>query len=150
MLLQCTCQKVICSSIATYKPQVPISSCAYEITIPVYIPQMNPMQSTLWLGTLICIYFTQLAYTSEHICPTALLLWSTYSPTLLYIQVQKRNNNLQQVLPTLLLFCARNKYGLQMPHMQITSCAHMWQQCQYIYLIWTYYHQQCDQEHWYT
>ena len=35
-------------------------------------------------------------------------------------------------------------------HMPISSCVHMTQLCQYIYLIWTKSNQQCDQEHWYT
>ena len=36
--------------------------------------------------------------------------------------------------------------SLNMPHIQITSCAHIVQLCQYQYLIWTHCNQQCNQK----
>ena len=53
------------------------------------------------------------------------------------------------------LGCTKDLYTPQMLHaynsyIQISSCAHMRQLCQYICLIWTNFSQQWGQEHWYT
>ena len=42
------------------------------------------------------------------------------------------------------------KYSHQMPHMpHIQNGSHKKQVCEYIYLIWTQYYQQCDKDHQY-
>ena len=50
------------------------------------------------------------------------------------------------VCHTVTNICTRNKYNPQMPHTQITQCASMGEVCQYIYHIWSHWHQTCDQE----
>ena len=59
--------------------------CTNDTTISLYMPHMDPMQSTMWPGTLVYIiehYWHILVnkYASHitHICPTVLPLWSTY------------------------------------------------------------------------
>ena len=46
------------------------------------------------------------------------------------------------------LICPSN--GTYKPHLQISSCAHRRQLCQYICFIQTYCNQQYDHKHWYT
>ena len=38
-----------------YKPHMPISSCVHETTTSVYMPHMDPLQSTMWPRTLVYI-----------------------------------------------------------------------------------------------
>ena len=83
-----------------------------------------------------------------HACPTALLLWSTYRPPH-YCTYKSPQKTQQFAMGTLHIIskCAWKKYAPQMPHIQISSCTDMKQLCKYIYPIWTYFNQQCDQKH---
>ena len=61
---------------------------------------------------------------------------------------QKKNlTKLQLLFPCYNHICANNKYVPQMPQI-----CHMctWDNCQYIYPIWTQCNQQCHNKHWYT
>ena len=42
--------------------------CISETTMSVYMLHINSLQSTMWPGTLVYIYFTLLAYAPKHIC----------------------------------------------------------------------------------
>ena len=125
MLLLCTNQKVICSSNITYKPHVPISSCAHMTQLCQYIylilTQLNQQCDQEHRYTYMSHYWhmplNKYACDIVHICPTALILWPTCRHILLYIQVQKttfhnrHSTNYRQI-------CARHKYAPQMPHIQ--------------------------------
>ena len=53
--------------------------CTYE-TLSVYMPHMNLLQSTMWLGTLVYIHVTLLKHASEKIClphHTYICHWTT-------------------------------------------------------------------------
>ena len=122
MLLPCTCQKLICSSNATFKLHMPVSSCAYLRQLCQYI-------------CLIWTHYNQQCdqkhwYNPLHnigICP-----WTNMPPklhiyialhyhcslhidhTLLHIQVQK-TTNYNSYLVCYIHTCGNNKYAPVMP-----------------------------------
>ena len=81
ILLSCTCQKQICPSNATYANYL---MCRYEITIILYMPNMNLLQSTMWLRTLVHIQFTLLAYVPDKCLPLCIYM-SICTVTVVYL-----------------------------------------------------------------
>ena len=101
--------------------------CRYEATMFIYIPHMNSIQSTMWPGAMV--------YNHSHY---------------LDMPLNKYVCHIVHICSLLLLSTYRSHFTFQVPHMPITSCAGMRELCPHIYLIWTPWNEQCDQEHWYT
>ena len=52
-----------------YKPHMPITICAHETTMTVYVPHMNSVQSIMWTKALMYIYISHYWHMShEQIC----------------------------------------------------------------------------------
>ena len=113
----------MCLKYAPEMPGMPITSCAHETTMSVYMPHMNSMQLTMQQDTLvymfhntdICprtntpdilhIYVPLHCYCSLHI-----------DPTLLHISVKKKKKQIVTLIYHATATCANNKDPLQMPH----------------------------------
>ena len=99
--------------------------------LSVYMPHMNPLQSTMWPGTLIYIHFILLEFASEqichtvHLCTIALPLSSTYRPHSTLHVGYKIINSISYG-PCCHHISASNKYAPQIPYI---CCI-----CQVVYL----------------
>ena len=90
--------KLICPSNSTYKPHVPITWCAHIWQLCQYIclirtqcyQQCDQEHRCTYISHYWHMPFTRYACDYVHICPTVLLLWSTYRPNWLYVEVQKK------------------------------------------------------------
>ena len=89
----------------------------YETTMPVYIPHMNSLQSTMSPKTLVYAYFTLLVYAYKQIHLSLHVYSTTYIDLILLHISTKCNLN----LPCYYYTWASNKYALEMPHMPHTK-----------------------------
>ena len=122
-------------------------------TILVYKSYMISLQSIMSSQPLIYISqywhmpMNKYAYNTTHVCPTALIMYSTYRNCITAHTIHKK---LQLYLQCYCQICTSNIYAPQMTQMPIISYADLRQLCQHIYLSWTPHTEHSDQEHWYT
>ena len=135
---------------------MPITSCAHETIMSVYIPHMNALQWLVWPGPLVYIKSTLLVYanwTNKHV--TLHMYVPLHSFCRLPVDPRFMNSPAKNQLNSSFIYHTTAKYvpatnmtltcHIYTLHAQITQHASMWEVCQYICYIWSFSHQCCSQ-----
>ena len=134
------CQKQIYTSSGTYMPHMPITLfadirqlCQYICLIGIHCNQHCDHKHWYIYIHIIGVYFLKKCLPHwTYMCYFTSLKF-TYRPHIT-LHVSK-NNKLQLLFTMLYAYMCQQQICPQMPHMAITSCSHIGQLCQYIYLI---------------
>ena len=131
MLLPCTCQKLMFPFNITCKPYMPIRSCAHmrqlcQYICIIYAHWNQHCDQKHWCTYISHYWYMFLKKYSSHIteiCPTALLLWSTYR-----LHITGHTNPKMHLLLTMLYpyVCYQQlcpSSATYIPHMPISSWA---------------------------
>ena len=109
--------------------------CRYQTTMPVNIPYMNSMQSTVWPGALLYIHVTLLVYASEkislqcNICMSTAIILQSACRLSITADTSQSNNKLQLLFTIVYVQTISMQFNYHI-YAMYANCF-IWQLCQY-------------------